>query len=144
MMRVKRANLLAVLALASTALAGAAAAKSVDLKKTKLTCAFDKHCYDGKNMRILPDRRVDFSQCEDVNIAVTWDPTTSSLDYDGKARQVVSQKVRRRNISVNFRVGSSFVNFSYGKQNPTLRFRNQPQGSSAITDYYDGTCGVAN
>ncbi|MFT5798814.1 MAG: hypothetical protein ACI84R_002882 [Candidatus Azotimanducaceae bacterium] len=120
-----------------------ASAQKINYKTAKLVCTFTHHCYEGRNMKILADRRIDFSNCANVDIPMSWDPSSSTITFNNKKLPVLSTRSKRKNISVNTKVGSSFVKFAASPRVWTLSFRGEPKVNSPITDFYDGQCEVA-
>jgi hypothetical protein len=121
-----------------------AQARKIDYREDALQCVFTKDCGPGHSMVIGADRRVDFSQCLNVNYALTWNPTTNTLTYRGAPIGTLEYvEERRARLSVGFVVGQQHVNFSAGNQTPTLRFRASPEGPSPILRYLSGACRAA-
>lgn len=128
----------------TTCLAGAVQAQDarINYREDRLRCTFVKMCDADHPMRIV-GRKIDETQCLDVNDVLTWDPKAQRLAFRDKPQPVQYVDERRGWVSVGFMIGTDHVNFAAGDQRPTLRFRKSPEGPSPIIRMMGGTCAAA-
>jgi hypothetical protein len=129
-----------IIACACLALTGAARADAINYKTDALACTFTKDCGPG-NEKTISGNTVSNSKCRSVQYNLTWAPDTNSLSFRGKTYAPAYVEKRRKSLSLGFVVNGEHLNFSAGNQDPTIRFRAAPKGSSPITRMLSGTCG---